>query len=271
MFSQELQNAAVAQGWRVNPQTGAVTGVCDGVAFRALAEDGLSLELSASIGEKQIPKLSAKFSQACPGSSVQPAACGVRIDCPASPQTGEAFVSLVHLAAKTAVSHIEVAHDDKFERYGEPFYVYLRGAAGALLGALVGAVPWFLIGGGWFSMWLGALISMASFYGYRLFKGAHHTTFATATVVLFSLLAMFGAEFCGMLLDYVRTGYYTDVAQAFAAMMAGLEGGGLWTLLRSMLVGLIFGLIGLFSIRKYISVYTHEPRFLRSRGHRRDK
>ena len=40
MFSQELQNAAVAQGWRVNPQTGAVTGVCDGVAFRALAEDG---------------------------------------------------------------------------------------------------------------------------------------------------------------------------------------------------------------------------------------
>ena len=88
MFSQELQNAAVAQGWRVNPQTGAVTGVCDGVAFRALAEDGLSLELSASIGEKQIPKLSAKFSQACPGSSVQPAACGVRIDCPASPQTG---------------------------------------------------------------------------------------------------------------------------------------------------------------------------------------
>lgn len=120
-------------------------------------------------------------------------------------------------------------------------------------------------------MWLGALISMASFYGYRLFKGAHHTTFATVTVVLFSLLAMFGAEFCGMLLDYVRTGYYADVAQAFAAMMAGLEGGGLWTLLRSMLVGLIFGLIGLFSIRKYISVYTHEPRFLRSRGHRRDK
>lgn len=271
MFSKELQSAAAAQGWRVNSQTGAVTGVCDGVAFRALAEEGLSLELSASIGEKQLPKLTAKFSQTCPGSTVQPVSCGVRVVCPTLPQTGEALVSLVQLAAKTAVSHIEVAHDDKFERYGEPFYVYLRGAAGALLGALVGAVPWFLLSGGWFSMWLGALISMASFYGYRLLKGAHHTTFATVTVILFSLLAMFGSEFFGMLLGYVRTGYYPDVTQAFRAMIASLADGGLWALLRNMLVGLVFGLIGLFSIRKYITIYTHEPRFLRNRGYKRKK
>ena len=247
MFSKELQSAAAAQGWRVNPQTGAVTGVCDGVAFRALAEEGLSLELSASIGEKQLPKLTAKFSQTCPGSTVQPVSCGVRVVCPTLPQTGEALVSLVQ------------------------FYVYLRGAAGALLGALVGAVPWFLLSGGWFSMWLGALISMASFYGYRLLKGAHHTTFATVTVILFSLLAMFGSEFFGMLLGYVRTGYYPDVTQAFRAMIASLADGGLWALLRNMLVGLVFGLIGLFSIRKYITVYTHEPRFLRNRGYKRKK
>lgn len=54
MFAQELQAAAAAKGWKVNAQTGAVTGVCDGVAFRATAEDGMTLELSASIGEKTV-------------------------------------------------------------------------------------------------------------------------------------------------------------------------------------------------------------------------
>ena len=271
MFAQELQAAAAAKGWKVNAQTGAVTGVCDGVAFRATAEDGMTLELSASIGEKQFPKLAAKLGQSYPGAEVQPLDFGVRIRVPSVPDTGEAFLSLIGAAAKAAVSHIEVAHDDKFERYGEPFIVYLRGAAGALLGALVGAVPWFLIGRGWISMWLGALISLASFYAYRLFKGAHHTTFATVTVILFSLAAMFGAEFSRMLLDYVRTGSYADVAQAFQAMMANLTGGGLWGILRNMLVGMVFGVDGLLAIRRYITVYTHEPRYLRRRGNKRKK
>ena len=185
MFEQELRAAAAAQGWKVNPQTGAVTGVCGGVAFRAAAENGMTLELSASIGEKQFPRLASQFGQTYPGAEVQPMDFGVRIRVPSVPETGEAFLSLIRAAVEATVSHIEVAHDDKFERYGEPFYVYLRGAAGAFLGALVGAVPWFLIGRGWISMWLGALISLASFYAYRLFKGAHHTTFATVTVILF--------------------------------------------------------------------------------------
>ena len=271
MFEQELQAAAATQGWKVNPQTGAVTGVCGGVAFRAAAENGMTLELSASIGEKQFPRLASQFGQTYPGAEVQPMDFGVRIRVPSVPETGEAFLSLIRAAAEATVSHIEVAHDDKFERYGEPFYVYLRGAAGAFLGALVGAVPWFLIGRGWISMWLGALISLASFYAYRLFKGAHHTTFATVTVILFSLAAMFGAEFSRMLLDYVRTGAYADVAQAFQAMMASLTGGGLWGVLRNMLVGMAFGVIGLLAIRRYITVYTHEPRYLRRRGGRRKK
>lgn len=271
MLSEELRGAAAAQGWKVNPQTGAVTGVCEGVAFRATAAEILSLEMSASIGEKQLPRLAAKLSQEYPGSAVRAIDIGVQIDSPAVPETGEAFVAFVRLAAKAAVSHIEVAHDDKFERYGEPFYVYLRGAAGALLGALVGAVPWFLLGRGWISMWLGALISLASFYAYRLFKGAHHTSYATAVVILFSLVAMFGAEFARLLVDMVGTGYYADVAEAFRAMIAYLADGGLWSVLRNMLVGIAFGVVGLLSIRRYISVYTHEPHFLRRRKDKRDK
>lgn len=74
-----------------------------------------------------------------------------------------------------------------------------------------------------------------------------------------------------MLLDYVRTGAYADVAQAFQAMMASLTGGGLWGVLRNMLVGMAFGVIGLLAIRRYITVYTHEPRYLRRRGGRRKK
>lgn len=69
---------------------------------------------------------------------------------------------------------------------------YLRGAVGALLGAFAGAIPNFIsiyfahyiIG------YLCALIPLASFWGYRLFKGKPNKP-ATAIILLCSLLQVF--------------------------------------------------------------------------------
>ena len=72
----------------------------------------------------------------------------------------------------------------------------LTGILGALFGALVGAVPWFLTStfADFFVGWLGFLVGVAACWGYRLFKGRRSTRFAMATVIVCSLLALFAAE-----------------------------------------------------------------------------
>ena len=72
----------------------------------------------------------------------------------------------------------------------------LTGILGALFGALVGVVPWFLAStfADFFVGWLGFLVGVAACWGYRLFKGRRSTRFAMATVIVCSLLALFAAE-----------------------------------------------------------------------------
>ena len=269
-LTKEMEAAFMAAGYRCSPQENTVSGVVQGIAFRlTLPEqesEGVRLEMSASIPEKQIPSLIKRLEGAYPGITVEPYRFGILLTLPAGrEQTGEPLTAFLDACAQAALKNVGVSHDEKFEKYGEPFYVYLRGAAGALLGALVGAIPWLLIGGGWISVWLGALVSAASFFGYRLFKGAHHTGFATGCILAFSLFALFGAEFLSYFSSFWNSGDYATIGAAFAAIGRYITAVGLPEFLGSMAVGMVFGLLGLFSIRKYISIYTHEPRFLRRR------
>ncbi len=69
---------------------------------------------------------------------------------------------------------------------------YLAGAAGALIGALIGAVPTFLtvVFLERISLWLCALIPLAAYGGYRLLYGKM-TRFATVIILLCSLMQSF--------------------------------------------------------------------------------
>ena len=70
------------------------------------------------------------------------------------------------------------------------------GILGALLGAIVGTIPWFLAStfADFFIGWLGFLTAVASAWGYRKLHGRKSVTFATVTVILCSMLTLFGAE-----------------------------------------------------------------------------
>jgi hypothetical protein len=69
---------------------------------------------------------------------------------------------------------------------------YLTGAIGALLGTLVGAIPNFLfiLFLDAVSVYLCALIPIAGYFGYRLFKGKPYKP-ATVIIILFSILQTF--------------------------------------------------------------------------------
>ena len=81
----------------------------------------------------------------------------------------------------------------------------LTGILGALFGALVGVVPWFLAStfADFFVGWLGFLVGVAACWGYRLFKGRRSTRFAMATVG-FSAFALVFAVFGVFLIFHVR-------------------------------------------------------------------
>ena len=63
---------------------------------------------------------------------------------------------------------------DRFQliQYRERKETYLKGTIGAILGALVGMIPWVILGGfGWIAGWLGFFITLAATMGYDLFSG----------------------------------------------------------------------------------------------------
>lgn len=273
MLSQEICSAAKDRGYKANVSADTLSGVASGIAFRLTVGADWKLEMSVSITEKQLPKLESRLAAKWPGTTAVHHQFGILITRPQPPiPTAEELFGYIDQTASEAVRDISVAHTDRFEKYGEPAYVYLRGAAGALLGAVVGAIPWIVVGGfGWISMWLGALISTASFYGYRKCKGAHHTAFATTVIVAASILAMLGAALASIVISWWSSGAYASLSETLAAVGAYLIDGGFLMVLRNSGIGLAFGLLGLLGIKRHILDYTHEPRFLRRQKEPKEK
>lgn len=85
-----------------------------------------------------------------------------------------------------------VGGPDKGEQ--QPSYSYVAGCIGALLGALVGAIPWVIVGQlGFQASILGALIGSAAMFGYTRFGGKLGR--ATAWIIALStLIAVVAAD-----------------------------------------------------------------------------
>lgn len=260
MTLQELYDACTAAGYRPNAETGMVDGVTHGIAWRLSPEAG-TLDLSVSISEKNLQKWTQDFA----GGTVAYYGYGVRLTAAGmANMTPEALVSYIDGWTAYAEGAAASSFDNKFQSYREPLAAYFRGAAGALLGALVGVIPWVLSGFLGFQLWIfGILVSVAAFYGYRQLRGAHATGFAVGAIVIASLLAVFVGEVVGGAFSLVL---YSETPITFwAALSACLTPAGLIWVAQDAVFGLLCCALGFFGIRGKVMEYTHERGYLRRR------
>ena len=269
MSLESILAACAAKAYKKDP-AGVASGVVEGIAFRASIPEG-TLEMSVNLPEANLAKLQSKLSGRYPDNTVAYRNFGIVVMLPKMESlSGEDFLIFLGTAAKEAGKLIGVAYDDKFERDREPFSAYLRGIAGALLGAVVGVLPWFLSGYflGWQLWMLGFLVSTVSFYGYRQLYGAHNTTFATVCIVVSTILAILlsqTADTTLFLASYIPNFSFPDT------LIAYLVDGGWRDLISGSLWGLLAAGAGLAVIVKQITIYTHEPWFLRRNKGRKNR
>ena len=138
------------------------------------------------------------------------------------------------------------------------------GIIGALLGAVVGAVPWFLASTftHFFIGYLGFLIGWASAFGYGKLHGRRSYRFAMVTVVICSILALVLADFASNMValctdaDWQETAYYYGVPVYVLAAILITAPENLHLILPNLLIGLLIGILGVVSCRVYVRNYT---------------
>ncbi len=245
-----------------------VTGVRQGVAVRLIPEDA-AVELYLNVAEKKREKLAPQLAVFGEVTVTPLSTTGISLTCPSLiGQTGEQWLGFVDAAICAAIALAQDSFDDKFEKDTEPFIAYLRGFAGALVGALVGMIPWLLceIFIGWEVWMLGSAVAVASFFGYRYLWGAHSTRFAFVSIAVSCVLAM-------LLCEAAYTVWLVmDAAPALQSIGEAIvfiyETYGLPFFFEGSLYGLIACGVSVFFLRGPIQVYTHESNFLR-RGRRK--
>ena len=262
-FSKDLLAACAAEGYRIDEKAGAASGVASGIAFLAKVEPG-TIEMSVNIPADHLKKLQAGIAAANPAYAAVTVIhhnFGVLITLPGTDALSpEAYTALIRIAAVEATKLIGVAYDDKFDRDGEPVSAYVRGFFGALLGALVGVIPWVLVSSllSISSWYLGALISVVSFYGYCYLRDAHSTRYAVVLISVFSLVVMVLPG------TVAECAYAMQEGLAFSeAMAVAFQPQVLISNLASMGFGLIANVAGLLAIKNRVLSYTHEAQFLR--------
>ena len=138
------------------------------------------------------------------------------------------------------------------------------GIIGALLGALVGAVPWFFVSTftSFYVGWLGFLVGWAAAFGYQKLKGRKSFRLAITVVVICSLLALIVAEYGSwMYVLCTDPEWQTDAARlgvpvALLALDSLLMPENFEVILPGLAVGLLIGGLGIFSAGKYVRQYT---------------
>lgn len=155
----------------------------------------------------------------------------------------------------------------------EPASRYILGFVGALLGAVVGCIPWFIVSTfmNYFVGLLGFVVGIASFFGYKLLKGPKKTVYAYAVVLACSIVCILvsGAvgyyvsvvhatiedlgitmsEFSATLemLGYTHISFYMEMLQEPDVMPEFLLNIG---------IGLVLGILGIVSVRRHIAAYA---------------
>ena len=140
---------------------------------------------------------------------------------------------------------------------------YASGIIGALLGALIGAIPWYLLETfvGYFAAILGYLIAYAAFFGYKKLGGAKKTVFALTVIIISCIIAVLAAEYASQYTIGVLDPEVKTIAAEY-----GLKPGELVVLimrdpqffldiLPNLLLGLLFCALGMVSSIKPMKAY----------------
>jgi len=274
-------------GYKVNEKDSIIDGLKDGVAFRVrLAEESiqLSLNLNGPAVQKLCQKLAAGGVQLPAGppappdsadtagksasAAVAPLTTGVLLSRPGlATIDAPAFNALLTACAREGAALLGTAYTDKYEKdRREPAWCLLTGVVGALLGAVVGALPYFaLIQFAHFAFWpLGFLVSTASFYGYQFLRGAHRTRFAVASVIVCTLLAVIGLQTLLWWWGYQAIAdiqaIITDSPALATSFLLYIQAN-----IANILIALACAGLGLFTIKQRVLAYTHSAWYLRRR------
>jgi len=141
---------------------------------------------------------------------------------------------------------------------------YFTGFIGALLGALVGTIPWILVAifAELYVGWLGFLIGWASLFGYKLLKGVKNRGYALTIILVCSILCILLAQF-GMY--YYEFFSDPDIAEYAEALdMPKLQF--VWEaitlpevlpdVLKDLAIALVVGIVGVVTAKSQIDAYT---------------
>lgn len=122
---------------------------------------------------------------------------------------------------------------------------YFLGTIGALLGGLVGAIPWFIVSYfGFFASIFGYLIGIASLKGYKILGGKYgfKTRWIILVCVLFSVVF---AEFMSYLILLGVEGYDFSLLNLFDIILYNL-----FNFLFNIGVGILFAFLGIYRLFK---------------------
>ena len=142
-------------------------------------------------------------------------------------------------------------------------FSYLSGFLGALLGAAVGAVPWFLVSTflELYSSWLGLVVGICAFFGYKLLKGAKNKGYAITVIIICSVLMIYVSEFCSYWVVLSRDPEWIAAAEAESASVGSYV---FWSLvypdnlleiLKASAIGMILGVVGVCCMLKNVIQY----------------
>lgn len=141
---------------------------------------------------------------------------------------------------------------------------YITGFVGALLGAVVGCIPWFFASTfvGFYIGWLGFLVGWVSLWGYKALRGVKKSGYATVVIFAASILSMVLADLCSNLYNLLRDTEFIEFVETYGlpkidfALSLVFIPENVKHILPNLGLGLLIGVLGVVSARKQILAYT---------------
>ncbi len=139
-----------------------------------------------------------------------------------------------------------------------------RGLVGALLGAIVGAIPWAIVYAlGYFVGWLGLIIGVAAFFGYKLFGGRVKKVTVVVLIVAV-IVGVLAGEFLGV---WIQTAYefskqgleipFFDIPGMIIDLLSN-DSEAMSNVFKDVALGLVFAALGAYGVIRNVFKQSKE-------------